>query len=539
MGTKFYLRDYNQSGSLPSQNNFYFDPEVSHNWPTLSTPLALETGSPPPYSVKVIGGNFIVDPQRHFSHVRTFASKPLANTVTISSAGNLTCAFAGGWSNYKLNPYSDLWTWPVMTVYTWNPQSGITHTLSNKDDMDDHFDFITWDAYQSTLSLSSATISSGDRILFEIHYGQEAFYSPWGGYAYEGLSFNHELSYLSFSYDFDFIELIQKANSFKYNIRKNISKKETNFYHMSSYYKISKDVDFGYFLYSYRYITMYLETESSARGEVSLKMVPRATMSFYNYVYDYPNKWVLPNPTLHKFFMIDDFEGYDDLNDAALHWTVSDGLVTFSALKTWSAKNLEDYNVLTFYAKGSLPANLRITFEDKYGSSSNDAVFLITDRWERYETEIAWDFCTPTVVTSINLKSANNSSIIIDDIFMLNHNPETENIDWMKMHLTDINMNRSQKMSTFKIPFKQQELIQFSGERNGEGELRIRSIDTMQTAFLDECLKTNEPLYFRYKNMGLPIVIRNTSRNFMQIIPKQVSSEVSVPFFEIYDYSKF
>jgi hypothetical protein len=237
--------------------------------------------------------------------------------------------------------------------------------------------------------------------------------------------------------------------------------------------------------------------------------------------------------------MIDDFEGYDDLGDMALHWTISDGLATFSAIKTFSAMNMEDYDVVTLYARGSLPTALQAQFGDKYGNSSSVIPFLITDRWERYEQSVSWGDCNPQVITSVKFDSEYNSSITLDDIFMLNHNPVTENTDWMKMNLTDIDLNRGQKMATFKIPFKQQEMIQFSGDKNGEGELRIRSIDTMQTSFLDECLKRNTPLYFRYKNMGLPIVIRSSNRDFKQIIPKEVSSEVSIPFYEIYDYSKF
>jgi hypothetical protein len=570
MGTKLYLTDDIVVGGPIAHRSTYSD-DLSHPWPDVTTVYNMSpaAGSSEIYA----GGNFQQLPDSHDSHVRTFVSGRLRNNAVFTSGYTFAAKMEG--SHYRIQhstiydpetgERTSIYTTysmknsPRIYLYSWKESTGQVQTLADTI-ASPEFDYDVTKNYTYSVQLTAPTgktVTAGDRLVCEIHYDQIPGFDGWPGYGTEHLYFNTTDSYISFSdATFDTNEVVENSRKFIYNFRyklpKTIRFPYSNYasYRTSSAknfkYKIltpiftaSNDLGAMYDMYSYRYITIYAETESTARGRVSLNMTPRASVSFNSYFDDYTNKWAFPEPTFHRFIMIDDFEGYDDLGDMALRWTISDGLVTFSAIKTFSSMNMEDYDVMTFYAKGSLPTALQAQFGDKYGNSSSIVPFLITDRWERYEQSVSWGECNPQVVTSVHFSSEYNSSITLDDIFMLNHNPETENTDWMKMNLTNIDLSRAQKMATFKIPFRQQEMIQFSGDKNAEGELRIRSIDTMQTSFLDECMKNNTPLYFRYKNMGLPIVIRNSNRSFKQIIPTQVSSEVSIPFFEIYDYSKF
>ena len=568
MGTKLYLKNTIASEG-PIAHYMTYSGDIIHNWPDTTAIFAMETTSNS--SEVSVGDAFLAYPVPHDSHVRTFVSGRL-NYGENFTGNSYTFAAKMG----KSNVHIDYENWydeetgehhiipvatqstvvnPQLFMYIWTPSGSVRATLSDASLSMLDYNVNKYYTY-SSIALNPKLALKGDRLVLEVHYHQV---NPegWSGNSAELFAFNDANSYISFSNAFDFTEVRSKTNKSVYHMRNRTAPKSRRFpyvnyanYRTSSarrfpykiltpIYTISNESEFVYDFFSYRYITLYAETESTARGRVSLNMTPRASISFNTYFDDYAQKWVFPEPTLHKFIMIDDFEGYDALSDMALNWTISDGLVTFSAIKTFSAINMEDYDVMTIYAMGSLPTALQAQFGDKYGNSSSVIPFLITDRWERYEQSVSWGDCNPQVITSVKFDSEYNSSITLDDIFMLNHNPVTENTDWMKMNLTDIDLNRGQKMATFKIPFKQQEMIQFSGDKNGEGELRIRSIDTMQTSFLDECLKRNTPLYFRYKNMGLPIVIRSSNRDFKQIIPKEVSSEVSIPFYEIYDYSKF
>jgi len=562
MGTSLYLRSEKASGSIPNPNSRVRGTEVAHNWPIVTYSCNMSTVSNA--SSVVLGGNFLVDPLIHFSHVRTFVSARLVSNSTFSSANPLTFSARMGASyhtyedriirywNFDVEPPERVTETisvlvnskitPEFFIYSWNEMSGgiLTHTIS---DLGTRTDFNygvngSYESYTYSLAPENVIVSAGDRLVLEIHYKQHPFGgNAYAGYLNERFVYNDSSSYLSIPQQIYFLENPRRTSILKYNVKNKVRNPRT-FKYDFGYDVLTRNLESIYNLNSYRYITIYMETESAARGRVSLNVMPKSTISFENMTTDYSQKWVLPEPSMHKFFMIDDFEGYDDLGDTALHWTVSDGEVTFSALKTFSAVNLSDYEILTLYARGSTPTTLRARFGDKYGASSGDIRLPIADQWQRYEGRIQWGDCNPAVVTSFNLESEYNSKITVDDIFLLDYNSYNENTEWMKMALTNMDFGREQKMATFEIPFKQMEVIQFAGEKNGLGEFTFRSIDSQQSEFLDECLKMNTPLYFRYKNMGMPLILRDTGRTFKQIIPKQVSSEITVPFYEIYDYSE-
>jgi hypothetical protein len=558
MGTKIYLTNDIPSGSqYPYGNLADFSPKVIHNWPHSTQSLQMTTVSGA--SDQTLGGSFLVDPQEHYSHVRTFASRPIANNTTdgkFTISSQITFAGYMGCSHYRVRfpDTPDVITLstiisPAVYMYVYRPSTGqtvgtLSHTTLSTFSLGDE---------NRTFSItpSSVIASRGDRIISEIYF----YHDPsgnWDGYAGEHFHYNDSNSYISFSDNLTFSSFIQRQKGFGYNLAYHVNKSDKFVYGFAwratssdkytynlGFIKRTKPLLSRYNVESYRYIELYMETSSAARGKASLRMTPRSTLSLGIGTEDYSQKWVLPEPSLHKFKMIDDFEGYYDLIDTAANWTVSDGAVTFSAIRNFISENLSDYDILTFYTLATQPTIIRTCFVDMYSVSSETMSFLITDRWQRNETSILWGNCNPWAIKQFKILGSYDGDVIVDDIFLLDYEPETENTNWMKMNLTDMDFGRSAKMSTFKIPFKQAETLQFLGENNGEGQLKVRSLDTMQSEFLGEMMKTNTPLYFRFKNMGMPIVFRNIERTFRQIIPREISSDINLPFYEIYDYSMY
>lgn len=534
MGTIFYFTNATPSGSpYPNGDTAQFSPKAVHDWPYSRISLQMSTASA--NSDNALGGDFLVDPLIHYSHVRTFVSRPLASNFTMS--GTMSFAAYMGYSSHKVVGGVSYWTdiVPSIYLYGFRPSYGVLIGTLYKGDLS-QLPYNTDQYLTMTFMPTSTVFAEGDRLVCEVYFHHTS--SNWEGYAFEHFHFNTPYSYLSISQNVGELEMSQTSLDLNYAIYNRRSHDRVLPYRMG-FYPISTHFSAPYFIYSNRYIELYMETMSSARGKASLIIAPRSSLGLTYPVTDYSQKWVLPEPSLHRFKMIDDFEGYYDLADAAAHWTVSDGLVTFSAIKTFSAENFSDYEILTFYSNADRPTIIKTSFEDVFGASSETMSFLLTERYQRNEMKIIWGNCNPYAVTKFKIVGDYDGRVIVDDIFLLDYEPETENVDWMKMNLVDMDFGRSAKMSTFKIPFKQSEVLQFMGEYNGEGQLKIRSMDTMQSQFLSEMMKTNTPLYFRYKNIGLPIVLRDISRTFRQIIPREIASDIGIPFYEIYDYSMF
>lgn len=556
MTTRLYLTNQVSTLSLPTVSLYTRSPYATHSWEdnkvyVLSSAAGSSTVTP--------GGDYDVSPDPHYSRIRTYMSPAFTKSFTFGCNNNTISAVMAE-SNYDVYSYWEYdedWhkvfyrttysvnTYPHNCMYIWRPSTNaVVGVLSNGWGMG-----VTGGGFyilntgstdlQKYLANPSVDVSvqSGDRLVLEVWHYQQTSLSGWLGVSPEHFYYNDGNSYIDINTDFGSLATpVAHGLGFKYGIGGKISKSLKSVYKVG-YNRVSKSFKSVYYMYDYRYINLYLETASPARGRTSLKMSPRSTRS-YNFAFtDYSQKWVLSSPSLHKFKMIDDFEGYDDTEDLGGVWTVSDGPVTFSAIKTFSGENFEDYNLLTFYANADQPSAIQMRFKDSNNNYSNDMNFVITDKWQRYETTVSWGGTDERHITAFEVVGSYSGYVTLDDIFLLDYENTKENVDWMKMNLTGIEFGREAKMNTFQIPFKQAEVIQFSGEKNGEGELRIRTIDSMQTEFLNEMMKTNAPLYFRYKNVGYPIALRDTERTINQVIPSQVSSDITIPFYEIYDYS--
>ena len=285
----------------------------------------------------------------------------------------------------------------------------------------------------------------------------------------------------------------------------------------------------------------FLDTALPARGVNSLKMIPRAEIDIPEYQSDYAEKWILKTPSIHEFIFVDDFESYESVEDATSSdgWTITESGSTFKAYKTFSEnQDMTEYNLLTFFARSDNPTGLVVNFVDNSDNTSSDLPFVINEYWQRYEASVSWGSASADQITKIQIIASYSGIVTLDDIFILNYADETENIHWTELNITDISYSRKNKFSTYKIPFRDTEIIQYSGEENAEGEFMMYNINMTQYSFVSNKQKENSPLYLRYANFGMPIIMQEFGREFKNVIIDNFSSVNTIPFMEIYNYKE-
>jgi len=485
-----------------------------------------------------IGGSVLLFNDSNFVFLGVWTSPTLQQTVTISDNFYLCANMCEQYDvitrekpvnhTYSMNLY------PYMNMYTFDPVLGKRNTV--------FIGYISPEAgFVNTLTTrtiappDNVLFSAGDKLVVELWAYHNA--PHWFGYGKETTSILPDTRIYFPTLDMNFGTFSEKTLNERYFIWNKVLP-ET----LLTKYRLNPliaTLSSRYYIFGTDVLNWYYETESPGRGRASLMIRSRCENGFDDnfYITDYNSKWKINGPSIHHCLIVDDFEYYTDSDGFGGVWSISDETHSFKATRPWATdQSASNCNLLTFYAKSNNPTLLSARLWDSSLRTTTDISFLITDKWERYEATISWGQVDSSVLRGIQFESSNSGNIILDDIFLLKYATESENYDWSRLMMLGMDASREMRYSTFRIPFTQGELIQFHGENNGEGNLSLFAPNMEQTEFLSELMRFQKPVYLRYKNRGVPIIMRDLSKKIRNIASSSIQHEITIQFYELYDY---
>jgi hypothetical protein len=502
-------------------------------------------------SVTQYGGLYEVWGGTGYAHINTWVSPPVNGSYTISD----NFEFVGDFQQeddvllprftYPMT-YLTLSTnvHPWLNVYVYRPNTGekvgtiVDSTLEPE-----------WDTTLGSLQTwsiappESIIMQTGDKIVAEVYAAHiNAF---WIGVQEERFRLGGSVASSSMklvfpNLSFTYCTPISTSDKYRYNIRGFLTRRLAVGYDLGAS-RLTSIMSPRYYLIGADHAYWYFDDISPARGRYSMVIDPRSEVGYDDaYITDYNSKWIFNEPSLHRFFMIDDFENYDSVADLHETWNVEDTVYSMVSWRTYSTpQNIEDYDILSFMAKSTNPTVLSFIFEDSTGDQSHPVNVVLTNRTERYEATVSWANMDRASFSKIMISSSASAHTIIDDIVLLDYETSSQNINWIKLGIDSLKEHAGVKNSTLKIPFRKNELIQMGGDDVTDGQITFRSNDTTQISFMDEMMRTSTPLYLRFKNFGLPIVLRNYENDYLNMVRGRISSKVQFDWTEIYDYELF
>lgn len=320
--------------------------------------------------------------------------------------------------------------------------------------------------------------------------------------------------------------------------------------------------------------SVILETDNPLRGRRSLSVTMASYLpepsdeiiEYYKSRQRSLEKWHTGYSSLNKYYMVSDFEDYETIENFTFELSESIGELSLPGaiggdpipagvyvdtshllsgdidkylsvmIRFPEYVDLSYYTLLSAMAKADEHAIVDVHLVDTYGNVGFNTSFLVGTNMERVETIIDKSRLATTKIQAVVLVFRHNGTLLIDDIALLMGEPEYEFLDWIRTNALSLTFNRQSKSNTIKIPHGR-EVFQNFGERNAEGTLAVRSLNDKDPRFLFTIEQDGEPLFLRYKNIGLPILVSSHRERKRTSTRGVFYTDIDISFVEIYDNS--
>ena len=476
--------------------------------------------------------------------IKTWMSPPVRGDITVSSGVEIKLAgcFTSDGSNLGAKP--------IMHVFVWGPTGSYEQKIVDINSVWSITTAKTMFTFFNPWTVSSPiTLSDGDRIGVELMW-MTSTTSGWHnhGFGYDGPTTSEYCSYIQFDWQdpvgVEFYTEIQNSAAVKYDVFNEVESETDFYYNYMSKVCAGVGLDYnihrggGYF---------DLETHSSLRGRSSLRVIPEygvgVSAGFIDMLSSkqyYLNRWAADKASINEYFMVEDFEQFStpgemSASSAVVFVTDSAEAGTLSWYKTYSEnQDLSEYNYMSALCDADEPTAFYATFEDASGDTTLPIYMAVKDYRGRYETEMRWLGANPETVRKISFFFEYESPLLLDDIVLLKARDDRRYINWMPLLLEDNDTTRQMKFGSIKIP-DGKEVFQHFGEYNAKGSMNLRSFTNMDSMYLKTVKKERNPVYLRFKNDGLPVLIDNHHTTMINQKSNSIQTRIEVDYTEVYN----
>ena len=263
--------------------------------------------------------------------------------------------------------------------------------------------------------------------------------------------------------------------------------------------------------------TFFLETESYYRGSQSIRVIngrPAKPPSE-------PTRNKMGPASVHtSFVFVEEFETYcaDPIvaeSDIETFWdaTVS---VVYCELKT--IMDLTDYNLFSFYARGSGSFNFDVFFTDIYDvQSSTFSTQPMTNFWKRLDVTTSWGNCDPEKIEFVCflINGPAETGFWLEDLVFIDKRPETEKITWVDLNVSNMNTNMAAN-NIYASTIGLGDVVDAGSPSPEEGELSFITHaphDDADLKIIDTIARRGQRTYIRCANEGFPAYLLQSKAN--------------------------
>ncbi len=256
-------------------------------------------------------------------------------------------------------------------------------------------------------------------------------------------------------------------------------------------------------------VSLSLDDTVAYQGSGSLKVVT----GYPTYAMSASDLTGLPPVSIHRNFLLwDNFERIESI--LASRWDA-----TFSGFyySSWWGADLSEYNLMSFFAKGSGSFNVGVFLEDSNNNvTTTFSSAKFENYWKRIDIPITWCYCDPTDVDFIafTVRGENNTPLWIDEVVFLDRRTASVKENWIDLNATQYRGFEDSGIVVSEIAGQFGDVVKTTEMRDASGEVTFYTHavdDDEDLEFIERLARNGVRSYLRMGNEGGPVFVTDIS----------------------------